>query len=322
MSSFDSNDDLSRSDLTLEMIARLQSASIQQNQPIEDDLTPDYLTVSPLEDIHDVSVTAGSADVDKEDTDDHIDEIPYMRRVAESPYPYDLIHTTVGPGFGFPDSGKKHAGGITCAGDTYIKIDHDPNGKTDMGDGSFGVAFWIRNPGIQSYGILCKKSVSALANIGLDIRISASQTITVTKSGTSGFVNIAGFESLFGVDLDDGDWHSVMINFEPTNMEIFFDNISVADVPHADVGNINNTRATYVCARDNGSTIFNKLAGDIAWLVWKKTEIFDATQRTDFHSNGLLDLRTTKDVEVITIPGMINDNPSPNASPSMCSAGT
>ncbi len=98
--SVDFGEDLSRS-VPLEIIAKLMTNAQQQNLPIEDDLTPDYETVSPLEDIHDVGVLIGDEFIDVDKEDDHIQELPYFMRTPESPYTYDLIHTTVGAGFSF-----------------------------------------------------------------------------------------------------------------------------------------------------------------------------------------------------------------------------
>lgn len=316
--SSDYSDDLSRSDLSLEMIARLMTAAQQQNLPVEDDLTPDYESVSPLEDIHNTIVVAGTADLEKEETDDHIEELPYFMRTPESPYPYDLIHTTVGAGFSFPKTGKKHAGRISDNADTHIKVDHDSeDARLDMGSAKFAFAFWIIKTSVGAYGIVTKRDIANTTNAGIEIWVDGT-TINVRIADGTNTVLLSGTLAT----LNDGNFHSVIINIPDTgNLEIFIDNVSKGTVDRGSVASINNTRDVIICGRDNNGTIQDKLVGDFAWFIWKKTEIFDSTQRDDFHNNGLLDLRTTADVEVITIPGMMNENPMPNASPGRFSAG-
>ncbi|MCV0398557.1 MAG: hypothetical protein K5785_01025 [Nitrosarchaeum sp.] len=316
MSSTDFGEDLSRSNLSLEMIAKLMTAAQQQNLPVEDDLTPDYETVSPLEDIHDVSIIAGIVDLNKEETVDHVQELPYLMRTPENPYPYDLIHTTVGSGFGFPDSGKKHAGRISDNANTHIKVDHDADAaRLDMGAGTFAIAFWIIKTSSGTYGIVTKRDIANTTNAGIEIWVD-NTTIYVRIADGTNSVLLSGTLAA----LNDGNWHSVIINIPDTgNLEIFIDNVSKGTVSRGSVASINNTRDVIICGRDNNGTIQDKLVGDFAWFVWKKTEIFDATQRNDFHSNGLLDLAASADVEVITIPGILNENPMPNCTPSLFS---
>ena len=316
--SSDYGDDLSRSDLSLEMIARLMTATQQQNLPIEDDLTPDYLTVSPLEDIHNVSVVAGTADLEKEETDDHIQELPYMMRTPESPYCYDLVHTTVGAGFTFPSIGKKYAGRISNNADTHIKVDHDSvDARLDMAAASFAFAFWILKTSVGTYGIVTKRNIANITNAGIEIWVDGT-TINVRIADGTNTTLLSGTLAT----LNDGTFHSIIVNIPNTgNLEIFIDNISKGTVARGSVASIDNTRDVIITARDNAGVIENELVGDFAWFIWKKTEIFNSTQRTDFHTNGLLDLRTTVAVEVITIPGMMNENPMPNASIGRFSAG-
>lgn len=319
MSSADYSDDLSRSDLTYEDIARLLTAQQQQNSPLEDDVTPDYGTVSPLEDIHDVPVIAGLADLEKEEVVDQLQEILYSRRIVESPFPYDLVHTTVGTGFTFPDSGKKHAGRISDNADTHIKIDHDAvDNKIEMGSASFAVAFWIIKTSTGTYGIATKRDIANTTNAGIEIWVDGT-TINVRLSDGTNTVLLSGSDAA----LNDGAFHSVIVNIPNTgNLELFIDNVSQATQTRGSVASINNTRDVIIAARDNAGTIQDKLLGDFAWFVWKKTEIYSSAQRADFHTNGILDLSASASVEVITIPGSVNENPMPNATPSLFTAGT
>lgn len=312
MSAVDFGEDLSRSDLPLEMISKLLTAAQQQNAPTEDDLTPDYETVSPLEDIHNVDVIAGSPNVDEELPFDSLQEIAYGMRVPQGPYPYDLVHTTVGTGFTFPDSGKIHAGRLSSNADTHIKIDHDV--WLDMGTGIFAFALWIIKTSTGTYGIINKRDIAATLNAGVEFWISGT-TINVRISDGTNTALLSG--SL--ATLNNGVKHSVIVNIPASgNLELFIDNVSISTVSRGSVGNINNTRDLIILGRDNAGIIQDQYSGDWAWLVWKKTEIFNSAQRTDFHTNGILDLRTTKDVEVICIPGMNNENSLANATPALC----
>jgi len=314
--SIDFGEDLSRS-TPLGIIAKLMTNAQQQNLPIEDDLTPDYQTVSPLEDIHDVSILIDSGLIE-EDTDDHIQEFPYVMKTPESPYPYDLIHNTIGAGFSFPETGKKFAGRISNNSDTHIKIDHDSvDSRLDVGNGSFAFAFWIFKTSTGTQGIFSKRDIMVTTNAGIDIAIQGTSVNLRISDGVNVIVLSGDIPSL-----NDGNPHSVIINVPDTgNLEVFIDNVSMSTIDRGLVGNINNTRDVIIFGRETNGVVIQELDGDMAWFIWKKTEIFDATQRADYHSDGLLDLRTTQDVEVITIPGMVNENPLPNASIGRCSFG-
>jgi len=316
--SSDFGDDLSRSETPLSIIAKIMTAQQKQTAPIEDDADTDLQTVSPLEDIHNIIVIAGTTDVEKEEIDGHIDELPYMTRPPESPYPYDLVHTTIGTGFTFPDTGKKHAARISDNADTYIKVNHDSvDARLDMAAAKFAFAFWIIKTSTGTYGIVTKRDIANDINTGVELWINGT-TINLRITDGTNTVLLSGTLAT----LNDGNLHSVIINIPNTgNLEIFIDNVSKGTASRGSVASINNTRDVIIWARDNAGTIQDKLDGDFAWFIWKKTEIFDSTQRADFHSNGLLDLRTTADVECITIPGIMNENPMPNATPGRFSAG-
>ena len=305
-------DDLSRSDTSFALQAKILTAMQQANLPLEDDLTPDYGTVSPLEDIHNVSVIAGTADLEKEECDDHIQEIMYSRRVVDSPYPYDLVHTTVGTGFAFPDTGKKHAGRIANAADTYIKVDHDAtDNKLDMGTGIFAFAFWIIKTTTGTYGIMTKRNIANTTNAGIEIWVDGT-TVNIRLADGTNTILLTGTDA----NLNDGNFHSVIVNVPASgNLEVFIDNVSQGTQARGSVANINNTRDVIITGRDNAGTIEDELDGDFAWVLWKKTEIFSSAQRADYHSNGLIDLSASADVEVIVIPGVWNENPMPNATP-------
>lgn len=311
----DFGEDLSRGS-PLSLIAKLMTAAQQQNLPIEDDSSIELGTVSPLEDIHDLDIISGLADAEVETPDSHIQELPYRRNVAESPYPYDLVHTTVGIGFTFPKTGKKHAGRISDNADTHIKVDHDS--WLDMGIESFGLAFWIFKTSAGLYGIITKRDIANTTNAGVEVYIEGT-TIHLRISDGTNTVLLSG--SL--ATLNDGNPHSVILNIPASgNLELFIDIIPKGTIPRGSVANINNTRDVIICARDNNGTIQDRLSGDLAWLVWKKSEIFDSAQRDDFHNNGFLDLTNSADVEVLTIPGMMNEDPMPNSTPSLFSAGS
>ena len=315
--SVDFGEDLSRS-VPLEIIAKLMTNAQQQNLPIEDDLTPDYETVSPLEDIHDVGHLIDEMNVNNDDEDDHIQELPYLMRTPESPYTYDLIHTTVGAGFLFPLAGKKHAGKISDNANTHIKVNHDSiDARLDMGTEKFAFAFWVIKTSTGVYGIITKRDIANITNAGIEVWIDGTTINTRIADGVNTTLLSGSLASL-----NDGTFHSIIVNIPDTgNMELFIDNISITTQPRGSVGNINNTKDAIIFARDNAGVIQDELDGDISWFIWKKTEIFDPTQRADYHDNTLLDLRSTKDVEVITIPGMVNENPLPNASIGKCSFG-
>ena len=316
MSAVDFGDDLSHSDLSLSIIAKLLTAVQQQNLPIEDELIPDYITVSPLHDIHDVTVTAGSVDSETQETAVSLVELPYFMRVPESPYPYDLVHSTVGTGFSFPISGRKHAGRISCNGNTYIKVNHQ-SPRLNMNNDSFGVAFWIIKTSAGIYGIVTKRDIANTTNAGFEIWVDGN---TINVRIADGINTILLSASL--ATLNDGNPHSVIVNVSSMgNLEIFIDNVSSGTIQRGSVGNLNNIRDVIIFGRDNADTIQNKLDGDIAWFVCKKTEIFDVQQRDDFHSNGLLDLTSSPSTEVITIPFMSNENPQPNCTPGLFSTG-
>lgn len=309
--SADYSEDLSRSDLSIEQFAKVMTRLQQQNPPIDDDAVIDWQGISPLIDEHDLDIEVGGTDVEEEDFSEYAAEDgPYRFFTPVGPYMYPLVHTTVGSGITFPNTGKKFAGHCLNAGDTHIKVDDDD--WMDMAAAAFGVAFWIKKTSTGTYAILCKKDISTTTLAGIHIQIS-STTITCRISDGTNTVLLSGTDA----DINDGDWHSVIINIPASgNLEILIDKVSQGTVDRGSVASIDNTRPTYIQAEDNAATIQNELDGAMSMFIWKKSEIFDSTDIDDFHDNGYYDLvdgtNQDQDIEVITIPFWSFANPMPN----------
>lgn len=314
--SADFSEDLSRSELTVSEFAKIMTR-LQQLQPqSEDDSINNWQTVSPLIDEHDLAIIAGIADVDESEISEYaLGNLPYRFFTPVGPYPYPLVHTTIGAGFTFPNSGKKFAGNCLAAGDTHIKVDHDA--WMNVAALAQGVAFWIKKTSTGTYAILCKKDISTTTLAGIHIQI-ASTTVNCRISDGTNTALLAGTLAA----LNDGNWHSVIINIPAAgNMEIFFDKVSAATQARGSVASISNSRAAYIFGEDNAGTIEKEYDGNAALFIWKKNEIFDATDITDFHDNGYYDLtdgNASKDIEVITIPYMDIESAMPNATVGRC----
>ena len=308
MSAVDFGEDLSQSNLNIAEIAKLLTAVQTRNQPLEDDIVVDYATVSPHRHLHATEVIIIAADLVPLILHDHITYFPYCFRVPNNPYPYDLVHSTIGAGFTFPDN-KKHAGTISNDGNAHIQIDH--SARMNMGTDAFAIAFWIAKTTTGAYTILSKRDGTGT---GFDVTVNGNNLSITLDDGTD-TVTLSVSDSI----INDGEYHSVIINIS-SSLEIFIDNTSKGTQVRGTVSNINNTDNALIFAKNTGGTISQGYEGVLSWLIWKKTEIFSSSQRADYHTNGIIDLQTTVNVECVTMPFMANVAPLPNTMPGLFTA--
>lgn len=219
---------------------------------------------------------------------------------------YTLTHTETGT-FAYSNTGKKF-GAITTLDETqYLKL--SPQGATtrmDMGTGDFGFAFWLNKVGGNVYCIFCKRDISAATNAGIDIYVQGQHDNTFDiRCRISDGTNTTLMDINVAINFTLDAWHSVIINVPASgNLELFVDTVSEGTVARGSVTGVNNTRDAYVFAADNAGVLQDEYGGDFAWFHWKK-ELFSSQDRTDFHTNGIMDMTGT-DVEVTTIPFMGN----------------
>jgi len=263
--------------------------------------------------LHDVTETfaEGAFDDTEAEASGAIDNTGYFRKIPAIIQPYAITHANTGT-LTFPETGLNHGGRATAAGTQNIQLSQmGSTTSMDMGTGAFGISFWVKNVGAGTYGILCKKNILASLNAGFDVLISGSSVICRLSDGTSETIMS---KTLSGIDLTEDSWHSIIVNVPATgDMEVFADNTSQGTTARGLIGNVNNTRDAVVFGRDNNGTIVDEFVGDLSWLCWKKGEIFDATQRTAFHSGGLLDYDTASTTEVTTIPFLQSSVALPNS---------
>jgi hypothetical protein len=232
----------------------------------------------------------------------------YFRKTPTQILAYSLSHTEFGTAQ-FPLSDRKFSGrGVNT--NYYQKIDpYSSSTIMDVGANPFNLKIWTKKTTTGTYGIFCKRDVSAISNPGIEFWISGT-TINIRIADG---INTSTLTVSFA-NLNDGIWHSIIVNVPATgNLEIFIDKVSQGTTPRGSVGSVTNSRSAYFLARDNAGAIQDKFAGDWAWFSWSKG-VLSQQQIDDFHDTGLLDY--TQD-EIITIPAMGNGQPLPN-----CREGT
>lgn len=179
-----------------------------------------------------------------------------------------------------------------------------------FGSGSLGFAAWVLNPGTGTYGLFCKRNIANTTNAGVEIWISGGNTISCRISDGTNTVLTSVIKTL-----NDGLPHSIIINIPSgvASVEIFVDNVSQGILPRTGVGSITNTRTAYILARDNAGTPQDLYSGSIALIQVKKGEIFSSQQRTDYHSNGIIDTSGSPTVDCFLVPYAMDDGVEPDA---------
>jgi len=176
--------------------------------------------------------------------------------------------------------------------------------------GASGLAFWVKNLGASTYGMANKRNILNTTNAGVEMWLSGGTTLNARVADGTNTALLS--QALTGVDLTEDVWHSVIVNIPASgNMEVFADIVSKGTQSTGSVASVNNSRDGYIFARDNNGTIQDKAVGDFSNLVWKK-EVFSSAQRTDYHTNGILDLDST-DIEIVHLPLNYDNRPLPVA---------
>lgn len=312
MSARDFAEDFNKSAATigLEAIAKLLTALQKRTPKVEDDDIIKWLMYAPLVDLHDTTVVFAGPTIEKTRQDLHFGMIKLRKYIPNPVQAYDLVHTTVGTAMAFVDAKHKLGGNGSISGATHIKTDN--NTFMDMGSGSLAFALWVREIPVGIHGLLNKRDIATTTNAGFEIWISGGNTVNVRiADGTNTALLSAAVSP---IDLNDGLWHSIIINIPATgNMEVFVDKVSKGTQATGSVANINNTRDFFMFARDNAGTIQDKMTGLVSTWTWKKGEIFTSAQRNQWHDDGVLDVDAASDREVTTFEFDNIDTPMPNA---------
>jgi hypothetical protein len=198
---------------------------------------------------------------------------------------YSVTHTMFGT-WSFPHGTTKFGGRTTLDGNQYEQMaPYESSTQMDIGTGAFGVTFFVKNLGAGTYGIVNKRDIQNTTNAGIEIWLSSGTTLNCRIADGTNTALLS--QVLTGVDLTEDVWHSVTVNIPATgNMEVLADKVSKGTQARGSVANVNNSRDAYIFARDNNGTIQDKAVGDFSNLVWKKGEIFDSTQITDYNERG------------------------------------
>jgi hypothetical protein len=321
MSSSDFGEDLSRSNLPLEIIAKLMTNAQQQAEPLENDTDIDYEIVSPLEDIHNVGITAGSADVD-DDTDQDLNaNVAMFRRVPESPFPYDLVHVTSGGSLAFPIDGRIFSAGAETDGATKINITDDtllnPTDKFAWIMMLYPVANTVAGGG----------GTSTLLHKGDGTWTPSAWTVMYANPATEGDnmlsikVRVGGSNKQFVYNYTPLTWVTLGVSWEGgsvNELKFYVNGVKTGST-------ISTTGTLDVVAGDMSvfgranSTHYAYSGSKIAWLTVLNAAPA-ASWFLDVH-NGILDTTETN-AEITTIPFWSNENAQPNCTPGIFAAGS
>lgn len=302
-------DDLHRAvqNFGLDTISKILSTVHNRTIPeVKNTALKRWIIYAPLIKRLDQTITIGGVDVEKAETKGNFVTNAYFRYIPNNPHLYQLSHTLTGTPTFLTENVKHIAGGVSLDGSQYITTTH--HADLDMGSGSFGIAFWVKKTTTGTYGIVCKRNIVNTTNAGFEVWLDGATINVRISDGT----NTTLLSVIFS-NLNNGQWHSVIINIPNTgNLEIFVDGISQGTQTRGSVGSVNNTRDCYEWARDNNGTVQDKFSGRLKWFVWKK-EIWTTQQITDFHSNGILKLNSSNTVDVIVRPLIAEVTVKPNA---------
>jgi len=294
----------------LEKIASLLTALQKRTPKVEDDAIIKFLMYAPLIDLHDTTIEFGVPDIDLTREDLHFAQMKLRKYLPQTVEAYDLVHTTVGSAMTFVDAKSKLGGNGQIAGSTHIKTDNDT--FMDMGTGAFAFAIWVREVTVATHGLVNKRNIVNTTNAGFEVWISGGNTVNVSVADGTNTALLTASVSL--IALNDGNWHSIIINIPATgNMEVFVDKVSKGTQSTGSVASVNNTRDYFMFARDNDGTIQDEGTMLVSSWVWKKGEIFISAQRDQWHDDGVVDLDAATDTEITTFEFDNNDKPMPNA---------
>lgn len=236
----------------------------------------------------------------------------YRRRAPQQCTAFDPIITKTGTvSYPNPTGATAFSQIFGCLGimngTQWISFSDAP--RLAAGSGKTAFACWVLNPGTGTYGLLCKRNIANTTNAGIEIWITGGNSINVRIADGTNTVLLT-----VSATLNDGNPHSIIINVpDAGNLEIFVDNVSKGTISRGSVGSITNTRTTYVLARDNAGTPQDLYSGSIALVQWKKGEIFSSGQRTDYHSNGVIDTSGSATVDCFLVPYAMSDDVEPDA---------
>lgn len=307
MSSTDFGEDLSRSNLPLELIAKLMTQAQQNNIPLEEDIVIDYCTMSPLQDIHNITTTIGQVDAEPQETAEHLASTAMFRRVPESPFPYDLVHTLNGSGLTFPTADRKHGARVDFDGSSYITIGHN---STIMDVTAKGWNLFLHLPATESGDALQYIFRKGTA-YSLHVRAHSDAANTLRYTAVHG-----GSSVTFDYTYTPGTWFHVGIKDDAGSQEIWIDETSEDTDTVAGASDTNTT--DFSIGADAGGSNPIKSGSRMAWFSWFNYALTKSL--SDGHNNGILDTNTAK--EITTIPFWGNVNPQPDATPGIFVAGS
>lgn len=304
--SIDFSEDLSRSEVSLQLFAKIISALQNQNPPIDDDSIIDWEGVSPLVDLHNVDIDVGAADIEKTEYLATVTPMMYGRRIPANPLAYDLTHTTHG-NLSFPnpmDEALKYAGGCKTDGTGYIVIDdHD---LFDFAN-AMGIPIWLKLPataggdGIQT--IIDKEDFA----LEIDAHATAANRLR-------GRVTIGGMDYEVTYTYTPNAWFAVILYHDGTNLTIYVNDTQQDQIAAAGSIDTNATNLGILAKADGSQKC--KANTMIAWLgIYDMT--INSTWRTNWFTNGILDLSGDGLYEITTIPFVSDENPRPNFMPGL-----
>ncbi|UVF62229.1 hypothetical protein [Nitrososphaeria virus YSH_1032793] len=291
------------SSLGLEEFVKLQTRIQKMNPKVNDDFTIDWLIVSPLIDIHNITLNVGDADLNHEETHYGVDPVGYFRRIPSAVRAYDLIHNNSNAiGITFPnptsEATKFHALAKTNGSSYQIISDHSYFDVSNL-----VIALWLKLPatsggdGIQT---IIEKTGSFL--IQIDAHATASNQIrcrSIVSSSNKDVTFTYTPDTLF----------CLIVKINSTSVEAFVNNVSQGSISTGGVYDPTSNNVG-IFGTPSGTQLM-KSGCCLAWLTLGDKNV-DSTWRTNFQA-GILDYETSSSEEITTIPYMGSVEAIPNS---------
>ena len=278
-------------DITTETFAQIITSQQTQTDPVDDELPPDWLTISPLIDLHVQTVIAGRADVDISKAFDSVSPICCFRRIPPLVRSYGLIHDdSNASGLSFPSPMNEIGGAGAKTDGTAYQIIND----SDWFDvNNFVMAMHLYLPATAS-GDAIKTIIEKAASFGIQIDAHATAANQIRCSVT---VSSSAKEVTF--TYTPNTWFTLIFLADATNLTVWKDNVQAGQIA---TGAAHDTNANNVGIWGTASgTQLMKSGCKIALLTFGDKAI-NSTWRGNYHTDKTLDWEGAATEEITTYP--------------------